>query len=74
MARGGQPDRAILAFETALRFAPKMHNAGVTWRCCIERWRDLRRPLFIGLKRPNFAESSTIEGQRWTTAPKNDLR
>ena len=27
MARGGQPDRAILAFETALRFAPKMHNA-----------------------------------------------
>ncbi len=27
MARGGQPERAILAFETALRFRPKMHNA-----------------------------------------------
>ncbi|HEY2799216.1 MAG TPA: alkaline phosphatase family protein [Chthoniobacterales bacterium] len=27
MARGGQPDRAIVAFETALRFAPRMHNA-----------------------------------------------
>jgi hypothetical protein len=27
MARGGQPERAVLAFETALRFAPRMHNA-----------------------------------------------
>ena len=27
MARGGQPERAIIAFETALKFAPKMHNA-----------------------------------------------
>ncbi len=27
MARGGQPERAIVAFETALRFAPRMHNA-----------------------------------------------
>ena len=27
MARGGQPKRAIVAFETALRFAPRMHNA-----------------------------------------------
>ena len=27
MARGGQPERAILAFETALRFRPKMRNA-----------------------------------------------
>ena len=27
MARGGQPDRAVVAFETALRFAPGMHNA-----------------------------------------------
>ena len=27
MARGGQPERAILAFETALRFRPKMPNA-----------------------------------------------
>lgn len=27
LARGGQPQRAIVAFETALKFAPKMHNA-----------------------------------------------
>lgn len=27
MARGGQPERAMVAFETALRFAPRMHNA-----------------------------------------------
>jgi predicted AlkP superfamily phosphohydrolase/phosphomutase/tetratricopeptide (TPR) repeat protein len=27
MARGGQPERAIVAFETALRFGPTMHNA-----------------------------------------------
>lgn len=27
MARGGQPERAIVAFETALQFAPRLHNA-----------------------------------------------
>ena len=27
LARGGQPERAIVAFETALQFAPRMHNA-----------------------------------------------
>ena len=50
MARSGETERAIVAFETALRFQPKMINAHRYLATIHSDGGDPKKPRFIGGK------------------------
>ena len=57
MARSGEPERAILAFETALRFQPKWSTRIVIWPLCIEAMAIRKKPRSIKRKSPGLCEA-----------------